>query len=87
MYINCWNISASFSSLPDVIAVQEIWFQNNISKPTYKLHGYYSAHFCREDGYGDTSIHTKQSALYKVLLSDSHSFVEYIVITFGSVIF
>lgn len=65
--------------LPDVIAVQETWFNNNL-KQIYDVPGFSSVHCCRQDGYGGTSLYVNLKLIYTVETCKSEDFVDYIAV-------
>lgn len=49
------ELIARLPKLPDVIALQETWFNKDITQ-IYEIPGFTNVHCCREDGYGGTSL-------------------------------
>lgn len=78
------SLIASFSKLPDVIAIQETWFQKETMQ-LYNIPGSASVHCCRMDGYGGTSLFINKQLNYCLQVCKSDSFVELISVTFPSV--
>ena len=68
---------AKLPKFPDIIAVQETWFEENCCK-LYEIPHYNSIHCCRPDGYGGTSIYVSEKYNYKVNCSDNINFMNLI---------
>lgn len=78
------SLIASFPKLPDIIAVQETWFEKDITQ-IYKLPGFNSVHCCREDAYGGTTIYINKNIQFTIDICKSSNYVERIVVTLNSV--
>lgn len=74
---------AGFPKLPDIIAIQETWFRNDLTQ-LYSIPGFLNVHCCRQDGYGGTSVYIKQNLHYSVDVSKSECFLELITITLNN---
>lgn len=71
------TLVASFPKLPDIIAIQETWFKNEITQ-LYTIPGFECIHCCRDDGYGGTSLYINRDIQYTVEICKSANFVEII---------
>lgn len=78
------ELIARLPKLPDVIALQETWFNKDITQ-IYEIPGFTNVHCCREDGYGGTSLYINKNIHYEVDICKSEKFVERIVVTFCNV--
>ncbi|XP_075158740.1 uncharacterized protein LOC142231945 [Haematobia irritans] len=74
------GLLSSIPILPDIIAIQETWFQNAITQ-IYSIPGYKVVHCCREDGYGGTSVYVRDKWVYTVDYCKSESFLDIIAIS------
>lgn len=77
------TIITQFSKLPDIICIQETWFESTLIQ-LYNIPGYNSVHCCRSDGYGGTSVFIRKNILYTVESSESKDFIESIILTIES---
>lgn len=77
------ELLSSFSKLPDIIAIQETWFQKNITQ-LYAIPGFKAVHSCRDDNYGGTTIYVKEIFHYTVDICRSEGFVNIITITLNN---
>lgn len=71
------TVLANFPKLPDIIAVQETWFRNELTQ-LYSIPGFENVHCCRNDGYGGTSLYINCQIQFSVEFCMSNSFVEII---------
>ncbi|XP_075163247.1 uncharacterized protein LOC142235881 [Haematobia irritans] len=71
---------SSCSKLPDIIAIQETWFSEELLQ-LYKIPGYASIHCCRDDKYGGTSLYIRENLQFSLDICKSECFVEIIAIT------
>lgn len=74
------SLIAQFEILPNIIAVQETWFQKDTSQ-IYNIPGYNAIHCCRYDGYGGISLFIKDTFTYTVEYCESKQFFEAIRIS------
>lgn len=74
------SLVAQLPILPNVIAIQETWFQSDLTQ-IYKIPGYNAVHCCRFDGYGGTTLYIRENILYTTELCESKHFIEAIRIT------
>lgn len=72
---------ANLSRLPDIIAIQETWFQEGLTQ-LYSIPGFSSVHCCRGDGYGGTSVYIAEKLKFSVEYCGSSNFVDLILISF-----
>lgn len=64
------SIIVQFHDLPDIIAVQETWFQSDLAQ-IYNIPGYNAVHCCRHDGYGGTSLYVRDYLRFNVEFCES----------------
>lgn len=74
------TLISKFKVLPNIIAIQETWFQSCVSQ-IYSIPGYSSIHCCRNDGYGGTSLYIRDNLQYLVEFCESKHFVDSIRIS------
>lgn len=70
---------SQFEILPNIIAVQETWFQDNL-KQIYNIPGYIAVHCCRNDAHGGTSIFIRDNFECTVEYCESKHFFDAIII-------
>lgn len=75
------SLIANMSKLPNVIAIQETWFQKDLTQ-LYAIPGYNCVHSCREDGYGGTSLYICDKLKFSVDYRRSENFVEFVAVSF-----
>lgn len=73
------NELSKFSKLPDVVAIQESWFNERYVQ-LYNIPGYEAIHCCRDDGYGGASLYLSTRLKYEVLTKKSVNFIDFIII-------
>lgn len=59
------SIIVKLEQLPNIIAVQETWFQSDLVQ-IYNIPGYNAVHCCRHDGYGGTSLYIRDNIRFSV---------------------
>ena len=64
-----------FNKIPDIIAIQETWFSENLIN-LYSIPGYNSAHSCRQDGYGGTSIYIRSELNFFIKETSNKDFID-----------
>lgn len=74
------TVIASFPILPNVIAIQETWFQKNISH-IYQIPGYNCVHCCRYDGFGGTSVFIRSNLQYCIETCESKTFCDVVALS------
>lgn len=69
------SILSQFSKIPDVICIQETWFDKNLLQ-LYNIPGYDCVHSTRYDCFGGTSIYIREDLNFSVEVCDSKDFIE-----------
>lgn len=80
------NVVTTFPKLPDVIAVQETWINQDLVQ-LYNLPCYKSIHCCRSDTYGGTSVFIRDDIHFTIMTNISANYIDCIALRLNEIKF